>query len=115
MHGLLALLVAALYGTGLYLMLRRSSLKLLIGLSLLAHGANILLLAASGPLRRVSPIIPPDADAPPIDAADPLPQAMILTAIVISMAVVAFAVVLVHRARQAIGSGDVDDLRTTDR
>ena len=54
-----------------------------------------------------APFVPEGAQAPPPAAADPLPQALILTAIVISLGVLAFTIVMIARAHQAVGSDDV--------
>jgi len=77
----------------------------------LSHGANLLILTAGGLTRAQPPIIPPDATSPIDPSADPLPQALILTAIVIAFSVLAFALVLVRRAHEVIGSDDPDTLK----
>jgi multicomponent Na+:H+ antiporter subunit C len=59
-------------------------------------------------------MVAPGSSAPPAGVADPLPQALVLTAIVIGFAVVAFAAVLVHRVVDTTGSDDLDDMRTTE-
>lgn len=114
MEILMALVIGALYAAALYLMMRRSIVKLIMGLALLSHAAHLLILTAGGLNPRVPPLIAPDAYALPADAADPLPQALILTAIVISFGVQAFALVLVKRVYQMIGTDDMDAIRTTD-
>jgi multicomponent Na+:H+ antiporter subunit C len=112
---LLALLIGCLYASGFYLMLRRSLFKLILGLVLLSHGANLLIFTAGGLTRAQPPIVPVDQSAPPPVSADPLPQALILTAIVIGFSVLAFALVLFHRAYQTLGSDDPDSLREVPR
>jgi multicomponent Na+:H+ antiporter subunit C len=107
----LAIVIGCLYAAGIYMMLRRSLFKLIMGLVLLAHGANLLIFTAAGLTRAQPPIIPPGASTPPVAAADPLPQALILTSIVIGFGVLAFALVLFHRAYQALGSDDPDELK----
>lgn len=114
MTGLLALTVGGLYAIGLYLMLRRSIVKLLIGLALLNNATNLLIFTAAGLTRARPPIVPPGYDAPPGPTADPVAQALILTAIVIGFGVLAFMVVLVHRVVQTVGSDDLDAMRSTD-
>ena len=114
MQIILALVIGGLYAAGLYMMLRRSLVKLIIGLILLSHAANLLLFTTGGLTRARPPLIPADAVQPVAPYADPLPQALILTAIVISFGVLAFAVVLMHRTHQVAGTEDLDDLRTTD-
>lgn len=110
---LLAVVIGALYAAGIYMMLRRSLFKLILGLVLLSHGANLLIFTAGGLTPANPPIIAPDASELQ-EAADPLPQALILTAIVIGFGVLAFALVLFHRAYQTIGSDDPDDLQVSD-
>ena len=110
---LLAIVVGGLYASGLFLMLRRSIVKLAFGLVLLGHGTNLLILTACGVVRGRPPLIPKEGGAFHAPPADPLAQALILTAIVISFAVVAFAVVLLHRVHRTIGSDDIDSLEST--
>jgi multicomponent Na+:H+ antiporter subunit C len=110
----LAVVVGGLYATALYLILRRSITKLAIGLALLGYAANVLIFTAGRLVRARAPVILPDAMAPLEPYADPLPQALILTAIVISFGVTAFAIVLLKRAYRTVGSDDLDDLRTTE-
>ena len=107
MELLLAILAGVLYATGLYLLLRRRLAQLIIGLSLLSNGSNILILAAAGVTRARPPIV----EHPPLrpdQFADPVPQSLILTAIVIGFGVLAFALVLAHRVRRSSGSDDLD-------
>lgn len=111
---LLAFVIGGLYAMGLYMMMRRSITKLIIGLSLISHAANLLIFTAGGLVRAVPPIIPDEATAIAEPFADPVPQALVLTAIVISFGVLAFALVLFHRMYQTTGSDDIDDLRATD-
>jgi multicomponent Na+:H+ antiporter subunit C len=110
----LAIVVGGLYATGLYLLLRRSIVKLIIGLALLSNATNLLIFTAGGLTRARVPLIPEGADRLASPYADPLPQALILTAIVISFGVLAFTVVLVHRAYQALGTEDLDQMKATD-
>jgi multicomponent Na+:H+ antiporter subunit C len=110
----LALVIGGLYAVGLYLMMRRSIVKLLIGLAVLTTAANLLIFTAAGMTRGRPPIVPGAETALAAPFADPLPQAMILTALVIGFGVLAFAVVLVHRAVQVVQTDDLDALKTTD-
>jgi len=110
----LAITVGGLYATGIYMMLRRNVVKLLIGLGLLSHAANLLIFTAGGVVRGRSPVVPEGETRPLQMVADPLPQALILTAIVISFAVLAFALVLIYRTVQTVGTDDLDELKATD-
>ena len=114
MQIILAFVIGGLYASGLYMMMRRSLVKLIIGLILLSHAANLLIFTAGGLTRARPPLIPAGAMQPIAPYADPLPQALILTAIVISFGVLAFAVVLLHRTHYITGTEDLDELRTTD-
>ncbi|MCL4194877.1 MAG: Na+/H+ antiporter subunit C [Thermoguttaceae bacterium] len=114
MEVLLAVVIGGLYAVGLYLMLRRSLVKLVIGLAILSHGANLLIFTISGLTRARAPIVPEGEIQPIAPFADPLPQALILTAIVISFGVTAFTVVLLQRAYQAVDTDDLDQLKATD-
>jgi len=110
----LAILVGVLFATATYLMLRRSLVKLVIGLVLLSNAANLLIFATSGLTRGAPPLIPEGMLVPEGVVADPLPQALILTAIVISFGVLAFAVVLIHRAYEVVAADDLDKMKDTD-
>lgn len=101
---ILALLVGILFTTGSFLVMRRSSVKLILGLALLSHAINLTLFGTGMLRRAATPILSKElvhGAAPgypnPADFADPIPQALILTAIVISFAITAFVVVLVKQ------------------
>jgi multicomponent Na+:H+ antiporter subunit C len=111
---LLAIVVGLLYTAGVYLMLRRNVVRLVFGLVLLGHAANLLIFTAGGLVRGRPPIVAVDALTTPAGVADPLPQALVLTAIVIGFAVVSYAAVLVHRVVDRTGTDDVDDMRSTE-
>jgi multicomponent Na+:H+ antiporter subunit C len=104
MNGLLAAIVTAfLFATGTQLLLSREPIKLIIGLSLVSYGVNILLFTASTLRRGLPPIIQDKAaftgDITPY--VDPMPQSLILTAIVISFGIIAFLIVLIHLRRNS--------------
>lgn len=107
---LLALAVGALYAGGIFMMLRRSLVKLIIGLSLLSHAANLLIFTVAGPGGR-PPLLGEGGAVPAGEIADPLPQAVILTAIVINFGVLAFALTLVQRTYALSGTDDLDQIR----
>jgi multicomponent Na+:H+ antiporter subunit C len=98
-------IAAVLVGTGVYLMLERSLTRVLVGVLLAGNGVNILFLVASGRAGS-APVIglnPPEA------ISDPLPQAMVLTAIVITLAVSTFLLTLAYRSFQLNGHDEVRD------
>jgi multicomponent Na+:H+ antiporter subunit C len=108
----LAVTVGAIFACGIYLMLRRSVVRLIIGLSLLTYAVNLLIFAMDDLTTRGAPII---GETAPEQMADPLPQALILTAIVISFGVLAFTLALAYRASQTAQSDNMDELQSTDR
>jgi multicomponent Na+:H+ antiporter subunit C len=111
MELLLAIVAGVLYATGLYLMLQRRLAQLIVGLSFLANGSNILIFTAAGLTRAKPPIVPDGADALTAPFADPVPQALILTAIVIGFGVLAFSAVLAHTLQGSADSDDIDAVR----
>lgn len=112
---MLAFVIGGLYAAGLYMMLRRSIVKLIIGLGLFGHAANLLIFTVAGLTRAQPPILMnPAGGGAAAGVADPLPQALILTAIVIGFGVQAFALVLIHRVVQTVGTDDLDRMKTTD-
>ncbi len=114
MEVLLAVVIGTLYSGGLYLMMRRNLVQLIIGLGLLSHGANLLIFTAAGLRQGGAPILAEGKKVFLNLPADPLPQALILTSIVISFAVTAFALVLFLRTYQEVGTNDLDELKETD-
>ena len=115
MELILSVLVGALFAAALYTMLRRSIVRLAIGLTLLGHAANLLIFTVSGVTRAGPPVVP-EGESNPIGAfSDPVPQALILTAIVIAFGVLAFMLVLVKRVYQTVGSDDSDEMVSTEQ
>jgi multicomponent Na+:H+ antiporter subunit C len=114
MELLAPLLVGTLYGTGFYLLLRRNLLKIVFGLALLSNGTNLLIFSSSGFRTAHPPLIEEGATVLTQPYADPLPQALILTAIVITFGLTSFALVLVYRTYRSLRTDDPDELRDTD-
>jgi multicomponent Na+:H+ antiporter subunit C len=111
LEALLAVMAGVLYGTGIYLMLRRRLAQLIIGIGLLSHGSNVLILTAAGVTRARPPLVAGgEAVASTAAFADPVPQSLILTSIVIGFGVLAFALVLAHRVHLWAGTDDVDEI-----
>lgn len=115
MDTILAFVIGALFAASVYLILRRSIVKLIIGLALMGQAVNLLIFTAGGLTRAQPPLVPEGQTAPLAGSADPVPQALILTAIVISFGVLAFTAVLVKRAYQTVGTDDLDEMRDTDQ
>lgn len=104
-----ALTAGVLYASGLYLMLRRRLAQLIIGLGLLTNGTNILIFTSGGLTRTNPPVLPEDLSQVTEPFADPVPQSLILTAIVIGFGVLAFSLVLAHQVHRTDGTDDVGD------
>lgn len=101
---MLILVVGVLVGCGVTLVLERSLTRVLVGFVLIGNGLNVLFLVSSGP-AGAAPILGLTSDR----LADPLPQAMALTAIVITLGTTAFGLALAYRAWQLTGTDDVQD------
>lgn len=103
---LVTLAIAALLFTiGTYLALQRTLSRVVIGLGLMSHGANVLIMLSAGRPAQ-PPVLPVDTAAP---VADPLPQAMVLTAIVITFGITAFLLALALRSYLLTGNDEVED------
>jgi multicomponent Na+:H+ antiporter subunit C len=111
---LAAIVVGGLFGCGVYLLMSRSPVRLIIGLVLLSNAINLLIFVAADLIRGKAPLIPPDSLRAVEATADPLPQALILTAIVISFGVLAFALVLFSRTFKSTEATSLDEIKTTD-
>ena len=107
--------MGALYACGIYLIMERSLTRVLLGLMLLANATNLLILSTGG-YAGLAPMFSKDTDAR--DYNDPLPQALILTSIVISFAVTAFMLGIIYRswvlARRDEIQDDVEDIRVAE-
>ena len=110
MEVLLAVSSGVLYAAGIYLMLRRRLAQLIIGFGLLSNGTNLLIFTAGGLTRARPPVLAAGAAALEPPYADPVPQALVLTAIVIGFGLTAFSLVLAHRVHGTVGTDDVDDV-----
>jgi multicomponent Na+:H+ antiporter subunit C len=102
---LLAFVAAVLFSTGTYLLLQRRLSRIIVGIGLVGHGSNILLVTSGGG-RGLPPII---GSADPTDFTDPLPQALALTSIVITFGVTAFLLALGYRSWRITHDDVVED------
>lgn len=110
MEVILSITAGVLYCCGIYLLLQRRLSQLIIGLGLLSNGTNLLIFTAGGLTRSKAPVIPEGAESIVPPFADPVPQSLVLTAIVIGFGVLAFSLVLAHRVHMATGTDDIDDI-----
>ncbi|BDA85989.1 cation:proton antiporter [Aureimonas sp. SA4125] len=114
METVLALLVAVLFSVAVYLLLSTHIIRMLLGIVLLGNAVNLSMFTAGRVSTMVPPIIPGGLTVPAVVTANPLPQALILTAIVISFSFFAFLLVLAFRAYQDLGTDDTDRMRVAE-
>ncbi|WP_428909870.1 Na(+)/H(+) antiporter subunit C [Niallia sp. Krafla_26] len=110
MEFLMAIVIGVLFMSATYLMLSKSLLRIIVGTGLLSHGAHLLLLTMGGLKKGAPPLLGENAAS----YTDPIPQALILTAIVISFGVTAFFLVLAYRTYQELGTDNTEKLRGTE-
>lgn len=103
----MALIIGLLFAVGTYMMLSRDLLRLVFGSTLLTHGAHLLLMTMGGLKTGAPPVLVGGEEL----VVDPLPQALILTSIVINFGVSAFLLVLAYRVYQEWHSTDLLHLR----
>jgi multicomponent Na+:H+ antiporter subunit C len=114
MNLIISLILGILFSAGVFLMFQKSFFKLIIGVILFGYATIFFLFSVGGLTKNAPPLITENG----IDIgkiADPLPQALTLTAIVISIGVQVFVIVLLRKAYTDVGTEDLDDLNTTDR
>ena len=111
MELLIAIMVGVLVAASVYLMLARNLLRFLFGLILISNAANLVIFASGRLTPQSPPLIPEGADAPVELVANALPQALVLTAIVIGFGLFAFALTLVYRTYQNLGTLNSDEMR----
>jgi multicomponent Na+:H+ antiporter subunit C len=107
MEKIIALCIGVLYAGGIFLILQRSLVRLIIGIIMLGNGANLLIFLLGRISKGTPPIIPNDSNLIAGAYSDPIPQALILTAIVISFGLQAFAIILIKRAYRVVKTDDL--------
>jgi multicomponent Na+:H+ antiporter subunit C len=110
MSWMLALAIGAVIAAGVFLLLSRSVLRVVIGVSLIGSAANLMLFTSGRVGSGSPPVIEKGLEAL-VDGSNPLPQALVLTAIVIGFALTCFSLVLALSVKQETGEGDTDALR----
>jgi multicomponent Na+:H+ antiporter subunit C len=103
----MSIVIGFLFTVAVYLMLSKSLLRIIIGTGLLSHGVNLLVITMGGLKRGAPPLLGEHAK----NYVDPLPQALILTAIVISFGVTSLFLVMAYRSYQELGTDNMDRLR----
>ncbi len=112
MEILLAILIGLLYATGVYLFLRRSILKFIIGLIFLSNATNLIVFLSAGIIPGKPAFI--GQNSAEAFQTDPLPQALVLTAIVIGFGIVVYTLALKYKFFTTTGTDDLDQLKKTD-
>lgn len=107
---MMSIVVGILFAVATYLILSKSILRILLGTVIISHGAHLLILTMGGLKTGAPPLLGQEAPA----YTDPLPQALILTAIVIAFGVTALVFVLAYRSYQELGTDDMEQLRGND-
>lgn len=110
MEIMMAILAGVLFASGVYLILQKEILRIIFGTALISHGAHLFILTMGELNRGAPPILKEDISA----YADPLPQALILTSIVISFGVTSFLLVLAYRTYKTNHTDNMDELRGND-
>jgi len=110
MEPLYIVAIGVMAGAAAYLLMSRNVLRMVLGLLLLGNAANLTIFVAGRLGSSLPPLITGDQTTIAISA-NPLPQALILTAIVISFSLVAFTVVLLHKAHQRLHIVDTEEMR----
>jgi len=114
MEAVLAITVGIFFAVSIYLMLSKHIIRILLGVAIFGNAVNLTIFTSGRIVREVPPIIPIDLDMPAGITANPLPQALILTAIVISFSFFAFLLVLAFRTYQELGTDDTDGMRVAE-
>jgi len=114
MDYVVAALVGCFVALGVYMLLSRSLIRMLLGVVVLGNGVNLLIFTAGRLTLEIAPIVPQGLDTPAGPIANPLPQALILTAIVIGFAMFSFLLVLAYRAYQALDADNTDTMRVAE-
>lgn len=105
---LLSILIAALVSVGVYCILQPNLMRIIIGILVLSNAANLILFVAGGLNERILPIIAPGDQTLSSQAIDPVPQALILTAIVIGFGIIAYFLVLCREFYRDRGEDNLD-------
>lgn len=113
MELILAILIGILYAAGVYMLLRRSILKFIIGIIFISNATNLMLFLSAG-ITGGSPAFVNGQTPSDATLADPLPQALVLTAIVIGLGIVVFMLALKYKFFKQTGTDDLDQLKKTD-
>ena len=114
MEPLIAVVVGALFAVSVFLLLSYSLIRLVMGLFVLSNATHLLIFVAGRLTRENPPLIAEGMKVAEAGIANPLPQALILTAIVISFSLFAFVLVLTYRAHRSLNTVDIEAMRVAE-
>ncbi len=114
MEIIMSIVIGICYSAAVFLLLQKRLLQVILGISLLGHASNLLIFVAAGLHGDSLPIITKGSEILTETAVDPLPQALILTAIVIGLALFGFSLALAYRCVAVLGHDDINQLTHTD-
>lgn len=115
MEIILSLLTGLIFAAAVFLMLHKGMVRLVLGIMLLGYATNLFIFLIARITRGLPAIIADNSEVMSGQFADPVPQALILTAIVIGFGMQAFAIVLIRRVYKATGTANMDELNNTDK
>jgi multicomponent Na+:H+ antiporter subunit C len=114
MEPIFAVLVGIFFAVAVYLLLSKFIVRVLLGVAILGNAVNLAIFASGRILRDVPPVIGAGLDVSIVPTANPLPQALILTAIVISFSFFSFLLVLSWRAYRVLETDNTDEMRVAE-
>ncbi|MEL6760020.1 MAG: Na+/H+ antiporter subunit C [Myxococcota bacterium] len=114
MEASFSIVAGVLVAFAIYLLLSRWAIRMVLGIFILGNATHLLIFVAGRLTRETPPLIEATAKTADAAIANPVPQALILTAIVISFSLFSFLLVLIHRVFEELGTVDTDLLRTAE-
>lgn len=114
MEPIFAVVIGLMFAITVFLLLSRSYVRIILGIFMISNATNLLIFTAGRLTLEVPPLIPHHDAVIHEATANPLPQALILTAIVISFALFSFILILTYRTYQEVGTVDVDEMNASE-
>jgi multicomponent Na+:H+ antiporter subunit C len=116
MELIIIIFIGILYACSVYLLLRRSIVKVILGIFVMGNATNLILFMSGSILRAGTAFIPGEAETLAIETmSDPLPQALVLKAIIINLGIAAYILALKFKYFELTGTHDLDQLSNTDQ
>ncbi|MFO8001678.1 MAG: NADH-quinone oxidoreductase subunit K [Marinilabilia sp.] len=116
MELIIVVFIGILYACAVYLLLRRSIVKVILGIFVMGNATNLIIFLSGKVMRGGTGFVPNDASSAAIEAmSDPLPQALILKAVIINLGMAAYILALKYKYFEQTGTHDLDQLSNTDQ